>query len=124
MMRALVVDDDLSDIMMLKKALAAVSPDIDIHTCTSVGDARKLLLRCRFDIIFLDVRVPPEDGIVFLEEIRNSQMLRLQKVVMVSGVDGPLDRLAARSLNTAFFVKPIAMVDVKRLIAECGHPPI
>lgn len=81
---ALIVEDNEDDVLLLRRALAALeNTELTISVAYSLGAARAVLAEHRFDVIFLDYRVGPEDGIELLRELRGAN--RSDPVVALTG---------------------------------------
>lgn len=80
-------------------------------------EALDLILQESFDIVFVDIVMPQQDGIKILKEIKRiSPQL---PVVMMSGFS--IDEKCEQSLQLgalSFLKKPIELEDVRRIIKE------
>jgi two-component system repressor protein LuxO len=102
--RALVVDDDPRLCRLLEYNLGKWGYAVD-----SVGDGlamRKALIRCAYDVVLLDVRLPDGDGVSLLSGIRDS--FPDTKVIMVSAhgnVSVAMEAVRAGAFD--FLTKPL-----------------
>ncbi len=94
--RILIVDDSLTVRMDLGEAfdLAGFMNTL----CSSLSEAREVLLTGSFDLIILDVLLPDGDGIKFLQEIRTTPSTAGTPVMLLSSEAEVRDRV--RGLNT------------------------
>jgi DNA-binding response OmpR family regulator len=67
----LIVDDEQN----LRQTLAAIlhRSGYQVTTAASVQEARQFLRACNFDLVFLDLKMPDEDGNVLLSEIHQQK---------------------------------------------------
>jgi two-component system NtrC family sensor kinase len=94
--RILIVDDSLTVRMDLGEAfeLAGFTNTL----CSTLSEARRVLLTGSFDLIILDVLLPDGDGIEFLREIRTTPSTTGTPVMLLSSEAEVRDRV--RGLNT------------------------
>ncbi len=69
--RILVVDDE-PDLCALTKEFLGMLGDLDVHTASSVPEARAMLAEKRYEAIVSDYQMPEEDGIQFLRSLRSA----------------------------------------------------
>lgn len=70
LIKALVIDDEQHCRNMLKATIAKVCPQVKVaHAVGSVAEARNLLKQNTYDVIFLDVEMPHENGFSLIETI-------------------------------------------------------
>lgn len=107
--RILIVDDSKSDQEIIKHTLNRIlKPDHTfIFFANNLTEAKALLVQMKFDLIFIDVYIGPDDGILFLAEIRASELpiIKDTPVVLVSGLPRDIDILAAKQLNVEGFIQ-------------------
>ncbi len=94
--RILIVDDSLTVRMDLGEAfdLAGFMNTL----CSTLSEARTVLLTGSFDLIILDVLLPDGDGIEFLREVRTAPSTASTPVMLLSSEAEVRDRV--RGLNT------------------------
>ncbi|MEX2207434.1 MAG: ATP-binding protein [Myxococcota bacterium] len=81
---ALIVEDSEDDVVLLRRALGALEgAELTISVAYSLDAARAMLADRRFDVIFLDYRIGPEDAIELLRELRRAK--RNDPVVALTG---------------------------------------
>ncbi len=103
---ALVVDDDPSECELLRRTLHGA--DILALTLTDSRQALDLLRNQTFDVIFVDVNMPPPDGMEVARRIRASGSNRNTPVIMMTGSDDP--SIVGRGFEagiTFFLYKPV-----------------
>jgi len=103
----LIVDDNKEDWKLFEKIIIQLYPDknIKIHYAESASEARKLLLINEYKVIFLDVYLRSEDGIVLLSEIKNSPIIKSNTIVVMSSVIREIDKVTCDELNALYIEK-------------------
>ena len=94
--RILLVDDSLTVRMDLGEAFEVAG--FTNTLCSTLSDARRVLLTGSFDLVILDVLLPDGDGIEFLREIRTTPSTAGTPVMLLSSEAEVRDRV--RGLNT------------------------
>ena len=86
----------------------------DVLGITEPAQALTALVRQRPAVILMDVNMPDVDGYELCSMLRQSRQLREIPIVMLTGRDGILDRLRAKTLGVEFYLtKPF---DPERLL--------
>ena len=110
--RVLVVDDSPEICELLQSVLD--SAGMDALGVTSSQQAAGHLVREKFDAIFLDIRMPPPDGIELAGRARASGFNQKTPIVMISGDADPALQSRAFQAGANFFLyKPL---DRRRLM--------
>jgi len=113
--RVLVVDDDPATCELMKDVLSAA--EIDCIALTRSESATKHLANDKFDAIFLDVNMPPPNGIELTRKIRSGGINISTPIMVITGED---DRdLLARAFSSGanfFLYKPVDRHDILRLL--------
>lgn len=113
--RVLVVDDDAATCELIREVL--VSAEIDCVALTRSERAIGNLAAEKFDAIFLDVNMPPPDGIELTRKIRSGGLNASTPIMVITGEE---DRgLLARAFSSGanyFLYKPIDRRDILRLL--------
>src|SRR5260370_4392094 len=81
--RVLVVDDDGPTCELIREILC--SAGLDAASLTDSTEAASRLQTEKFHAIFLDVRMPPPDGIELARQIRASRTNASSVIVMITG---------------------------------------
>jgi CheY-like chemotaxis protein len=113
--RVLVVDDDPAMCELIREVLS--SADMEAFTLTDSRQASAHLANEKFSAVFLDVRMPPPDGIELTRQIRASGPNRRTPVVIITGEED--NAVLARSFQAGasfFLFKPIDRHSILRLI--------
>jgi DNA-binding response OmpR family regulator len=110
--RVLIVDDS-PEICELVQAVL-YSAGIDALSVTDSQEAAGHLIREKFDAIFLDIKMPPPDGIDLAGRARASGFNQKTPIVMISGdADPSLQKRAFQAGANFFLYKPL---DRRRLM--------
>lgn len=112
MIKAIIVDDELSGRENLKYLLKSYAEEIKIlDTTGSINEAYESIVRNKPDVVFLDVEMPPYDGFALLN--------RFKEVTFETVFVTAHDRYALRALRVAavdYLLKPIHPPDLKSAI--------
>lgn len=107
MAKILIIDDDKTDRLLIKKALLKVKSDLDI---IELADGQKAVSTIENEtplVTLLDIRMPGMDGFQVLKAIREEASTRNQPVIMVSGSAESHDKDMAKSFGAdGYLVKP------------------
>ncbi len=118
--RILIVDDSKFDRMMLTKSFSQAD-DVSVLTeAESAADALSKLNEEEFDAIFLDIRMPGENGFCVLRNVRSRMDSTWPLVFMMSSSSHPDDvREAYSSRATAYLTKPNGIAEVREIANSC-----
>lgn len=134
----LLVEDNPTDIFVVKKVLAEAGINIPIRIARDGQDALQYLLGIAGDetagcpvLVLLDLNLPKIDGLEVLRQLRAAQRCRAMPVVVVTSSGAESDRTAARNLHVdAYFQKPATLAGyaelgalVRRVLASRGEGP-
>jgi two-component system chemotaxis response regulator CheY len=103
---ALVVDDDAAECELLQRTLHGA--DIQAITLTDSSQALELARNQTFDAIFVDVNMPPPDGMEVARRIRASGSNQKTPLIMMTGSEDP--SIVAKGFQAGinfFLYKPI-----------------
>src|SRR5918995_1043568 len=68
--KTILIDDEPRGLSSLQKLLELHSPETEVvGTCTSVDEAKDMVLKLRPDLVFLDIAMPVKNGFALLKEI-------------------------------------------------------
>ena len=104
--RALVVDDSPSvrKLMEIELRISGVGGDF----AESAEEARQLLDRKTYDIVFLDVVLPDVDGYHICKSIKKNSVTRHTPVIMLTGKSSAFDRVRGKLAGcNSYLVKPV-----------------
>lgn len=106
--KVLVVDDELSNILVLTDILSRID-GIEIYKAESAKSAMKILLKHDVSCILLDVVMPDVTGMEFLKQLSDMPDYNNIPVIMVTGkVFSKNETLAAYQMGAIdFIVKPL-----------------
>jgi CheY-like chemotaxis protein len=114
----LIVDDEPAIVNVLKLRVEAVG-----WRALSAHDGVSGLQLARMhhpDLIILDIRMPQQDGLQTLSEIRNSPDIAGIPVVMISGAPDDSQAAFAAGAN-AFLTKPHRTYDFLQVISDLSN---
>lgn len=110
--RVLVVDDDAALCELVQAVLVAAG--LNVVALTESGDALRQTQREKFDAIFLDVNMPPPDGLEVARRVRASGYNQKTPIVMIAGSSDPNLQAQCFQAGANFFLyKPF---DRQRLL--------
>ncbi|WP_298548475.1 hybrid sensor histidine kinase/response regulator [uncultured Aquimarina sp.] len=81
--KALIVDDDLSQLDLTSEVASLISLSYDI--CENGLDALELLKKNNYDLILTDIQMPKMDGFELLKAIRNNTSYKDLPIIALSG---------------------------------------
>lgn len=119
--KVLVVEDDPITCELIQEVLS--SAEIEAHALTDSSQAATRLQENKFDAAFLDVRMPPPDGLELARQIRASGLNQKTVIVMITGEEDR--RLMARAFQVGanfFLFKPVDRQVLLRLIRVTQGP--
>jgi len=112
------IDDDATNRALLRDMLAVDGIDM-----TEAGDARtglKLIEKGRFDLIFMDLRMPDMNGLTAIRQLRASdgRNQAIPIVVVTADPSEGVKSMCRAAGATDFLEKPISMDRLFNLIAS------
>lgn len=113
----LIVDDDPTVTRTFARMLRL--EDYDVHTALDVESALQEVALVHPDAVLLDLRIPRQDGIVFLRRLRAQEAQRTP-VAIITG-DYSLDPSLCtelRDLEASIFFKPLWIDDLLRIAKQ------
>lgn len=117
----LVVDDDRPTCELICEILR--SAGMEANSVTDSAEAVERLQREKFHAVFLDMRMPPPDGLELARQVRASRVNASTVMVMISGEqDRTLMRRAFEAGVEIFLFKPIERNKLLRLIRAAEGP--
>jgi CheY-like chemotaxis protein len=119
--RVLVVDDDPLTCELICEILR--SADMDASFLISSTDAAELLKREKYHAVFLDMRMPPPDGVELARQIRASRVNASTIIVMITGEEERTLMKRAFDAGVEFFLfKPVERNKLLKLIRVTAGP--
>ncbi len=110
--RVLVVDDDAGDTSFLVELLGPYR--CEIQAADNPDLAILLINTQKFDIVFLDVKMPPRNGMRVLKTIRETKPD--QRFVIVTGYEDAALREQAMQLGASLYIiKPVTESHVREI---------
>jgi DNA-binding NtrC family response regulator len=112
----LVVDDDLSLLEALERALTQELEDCNIKAVGTFEEARRCLHEQTFDVLLTDVRLGAFNGLqlaVLARDVNPST-----QIIVFSGFDDAVLRSEAEHLGATYLVKPVTANALTALIGK------
>ena len=106
----LVIDDDETDVMVLREAFRSKGQAVDIRHAQSGDEGLAAMREAAPDLVLLDLKMPGTSGFEVLNAIRVDGALRRSKVIVFSSSQSRVDvREAYESAANAYITKPSSM---------------
>jgi CheY-like chemotaxis protein len=117
-MRFLIIDDSSVDAHALTSVLQTLGHEID--RCDSAKDSMSTIESGGYDVVFLDVVMPEQDGYKFLRSVRLNPKTAKQYVVFCSSKKTPLEMNYGiqRAGANDYLPKPISRETVEEVLAK------
>jgi CheY-like chemotaxis protein len=122
--RILIVEDDRSDLFLLRRALEAKCGGIQIDVATDGEKALEFIhgekkYQCaQPDLILLDLHLPKYDGLEVLRAIRENPGFRDRRVVVVTNGASPQEVAEIQNMRAECRLKPRGLPEFDHLAAE------
>ncbi len=114
MLRAVLVDDDQSNLSSLREKLARHCPEVEvIGSCDNGADGIKMIEEQKPGIVFLDIEMPLMNGFVMLQQLQ----YRNFALVFVTAYDHYAIK-AIRYSALDYLVKPVEIDELKAAVAK------
>lgn len=121
-MNILIVDDDFVDRESIKRSLLNLGEKTFVTEAESVDKALVFCQSIQFDVILLDYRMPPRDGVELLLELQKSQLIKDNVILMMSNSED--DEIAIRCIEAGahdfLLKKDITENRLRRSILQAG----
>ncbi|WP_064608253.1 LytR/AlgR family response regulator transcription factor [Photobacterium sp. J15] len=113
---AIIADDEPLLRHHLKLSLADVWPQLDVVACESDGkSALESIKKLQPDIVFLDIRMPGQDGISVAKALKESE--KIPVIVFITAYD----EYAIQAFEEHAFDYLLKPLNEKRLMRTCGR---
>lgn len=113
-MKILAVEDSEDDIDFMNMSLEKnnLVTEVELLEAKSLEDARFRLSLYSFDLIFLDINLPPYRGIDFLKELRDDSKFNLVPIIMFTTSNRKKDIVESYEYGAnMYLVKPLSYKD-------------
>jgi CheY-like chemotaxis protein len=122
MLNILLVEDDVVDVMNVRRAFERNKIANPLHVAQNGVEALQALRSGQVPgdrrLVLLDLNMPRMNGIEFLRHVRSDPDLNLIPVVVLTTSTDEKDKIEAYNLNVAgYLVKPVTFVDFVELMA-------
>ena len=117
----LLVEDDMIDVMNVKRAFARNHITNPLFVAGNGVEALRLLRSGEIPsdrrIVLLDLNMPRMNGIEFLRELRGDPELNATSVIVLTTSNNERDKIEAFDLNVAgYLLKPVTFSDFSELM--------
>lgn len=119
--RVVCIDDD----NMIRKTIELILNEhgYEATAIASPLQALSLVFQLKPDLILCDIAMPELDGYEICAMLRNSSAFRQTPIVMLTGIDGFIDRVQARMAGaTDYFTKPFGESELLMLVEKYVGP--
>lgn len=122
----LLVDDDIVDIMNVKRAFERGHIDNPLWTASDGLEGLAVLrgdqMPAERRVVLLDINMPRMNGIEMLRELRADPALHMTPVVMLTTSNDDRDRVEAYRLNVAgYLLKPVTFAAFVELMTTLNQ---
>ncbi len=122
MSRRVLVVDDAPEICELVQAVLS-SAGMEVLAVTDGAQAASHLAREKFDAVFLDMKMPPPDGIELAGRARSSGFNLKTPIIMITGDMDPATQARAFRVGVNFFLyKPLDRQRLLRIVRVTQGP--
>jgi CheY-like chemotaxis protein len=123
--KLLIIEDNPSDIYILRHALAELGEEFDLEIASD-GDVALQFVRSQRErrhdlkpcVIVLDLHLPKHDGLEVLRAIRQEPALTHIHVVVLSTVASPQEEAEIRKMGADYRLKPTILSGYTELAAD------
>jgi CheY-like chemotaxis protein len=126
-MRCLLVEDNPADVALVRHALRAVVPPVELQVVEDGQAALDLLAQCAPytpvpcpDVMLLDLNLPRKHGTEVLHALKQHPTLHVIPIVIFTSTAHPRDVHQCYALGAnAFMVKPIELAEYLTAVQIC-----
>ncbi|WP_167957065.1 response regulator transcription factor [Anaerosporobacter faecicola] len=119
-MKLLLVEDDIELCNVMQEQLMAAGYEVDV--CHNAINAGYYLTSTSHDMILLDRMLPGKDGMTFLAEVRQKQIMI--PVIVITAMNGIYDRVDGLDAGADdYVVKPFAIEELLARIRALSRRP-
>lgn len=116
----LVVDDDAVSCELISELLR--SAGFEVSSLTSSAEAAERLSDEKFHAVFLDMRMPPPDGLQLAHHVRHSRINAPAVIIMITAENDRTLMKRAFEIGVQFFLfKPVERNKLLKLIRVAEH---
>jgi len=114
--KILIVDDDLGDILLLRKML---EPDYLVIAASDGWEAMAVIDMQYPDLVLLDVMMPKKSGYTLCAQMKSNPSIKDIPVVMVTGLDAEMNRVIGENMGAdVYLIKPIEPSKLRNIVFE------
>ncbi|MDY0324505.1 MAG: response regulator [Candidatus Carbobacillus sp.] len=113
--KVLVIDDEKELGLMTREVLA--DEGVDVSVAYTALDGLEVLKRSRYDVVLLDLKLPDENGLSLLKQIRDKDMMtRIVIVTAYGSIEAAVE--AMKSGANDFLAKPLSPEVVREVVLK------
>ena len=114
MLKAVMIDDDISNLSSLTEKLNKHCPQVEIIArCSNAAEGIKAIDGLRPDIVFLDIEMPVMNGFVMLQQLSYKDF----ELIFVTAYDHYAIK-AIRFSALDYLVKPVEIEELKNAVTK------
>lgn len=118
-MNILIVDDELAGRKVVEEAVRKVIADARIDMAQTADEAASLCMEKSFDVAFMDICMPGEDGLSLAKRIRDIQS-RVNIILVSAYSEYAMD--AHRLYVSGYIMKPPTEEDIREALSHLRYP--
>ncbi|MCA9776104.1 MAG: response regulator [Candidatus Eremiobacteraeota bacterium] len=117
--RVLVCDDHSLLRSILVNAIREVLPNAEIQEAANGERAEELVRKNKYDLIFMDVEMPKQNGLDTISKIRDEKLAEDTPIVVCTGCKGETALVRGWQLKVDHYItKPFDLEEIERVIDE------
>lgn len=115
--KLLIAEDEDTLSFFLRQSLEDATPPFSVEVASAGNSALKKVLRDKFDVMIVDLRLPDMDGLALIKAVR--QFDPFIKVIVMTAYGSPEAEREAKKLGIQGYVtKPFVVEEMKTMITQ------
>lgn len=115
--KLLIAEDEDTLSFFLRQSLEDATPPFSVEVASAGNRALKKVLRDKFDVMIVDLRLPDMDGLALIKAVR--QFDPFIKVIVMTAYGSPEAEREAKKLGIQGYVtKPFVVEEMKTMITQ------
>jgi DNA-binding NtrC family response regulator len=119
--RILIVEDEEKVAFFLKESLSGLENGYNVVSTSSAEEALAAIGSCEFDLVIADFRLPGQNGLELIHELRLSYP-RIQTMLITAYGSDELEAAAYRHNVARYFAKPFRLNEFVEAVREVLAP--